>query len=38
MGNKTRTYMNLLHPVLSGACLPIPAYPFFLFEFIKIQK
>lgn len=27
MGNKTRTYMNEFHPVLSGTCLPISAYP-----------
>ena len=31
MGNKTRTYMNEFHPVLSGTCLPISAYPFIFY-------
>lgn len=28
MGSKTWTHMKLFHPVLSGTCLPVSAYPF----------
>ena len=38
MGNKTRTYMNEFHPVLSGACLPISAYPFLTYFFFITSK